>query len=317
MSLLPIVKTFGGDLYAGGRRANIPAPGHSAADRSVSLLLSEGRVIIHSFGAATWQEAHTHLTAHGVIDADGRLAGAAGDRPVHRNAPTPGRLERRAAAEALWAAAFAPRTQSPAGRYCVARAADHALGRPWAVRSLAAAPVSVYRPSRFVRPALVCGVSSTDERLTAVELTYLTPGGGLCPRVRTPRKTIGMLPAGSAVRLAPAGPELLVGEGVFTALSAMAWFDLPGWALLSTSNLRRWTPPEGVRRVLIAADHGPDGEASARRLQAELVRSGVVARVALPPAPFGDWNDWAMAAGDGEGSGSREEGTGGARLGAG
>ena len=39
MSLKPIVQALGGDLYDRGLRANIPAPGHSAADRSVSLLL--------------------------------------------------------------------------------------------------------------------------------------------------------------------------------------------------------------------------------------------------------------------------------------
>ena len=39
MSLRAIVEAVGGDLYEGGRRANIPAPGHSAEDRSVSLLL--------------------------------------------------------------------------------------------------------------------------------------------------------------------------------------------------------------------------------------------------------------------------------------
>ena len=39
MSLRTIVQALGGELYDGGRRANIPAPGHSAADRSVSLLL--------------------------------------------------------------------------------------------------------------------------------------------------------------------------------------------------------------------------------------------------------------------------------------
>ena len=52
MSLHAIVRALGGDLYQGGHRASIPAPGHSAADRSVSLLLSHGRVIIHGFGAA-------------------------------------------------------------------------------------------------------------------------------------------------------------------------------------------------------------------------------------------------------------------------
>jgi hypothetical protein len=86
---------------------------------------------------------------------------------------------------------------------------------------------------------------------------------------------------------------MLVGEGVFTTRSASEWFELPGWALQSTRNLRGWCPPEGVRRVLIAADRGKDGEASAEILRKALVSDKVESRVALPPAGFGDWNDWA------------------------
>ena len=48
---------------------------------------------------------------------------------------------------------------------------------------------------------------------------------------------------------------------------------------------------EGVREVLIAADRGADGEASAEQLRAGLVGAGVKARIALPPEGFGDWNE--------------------------
>ena len=43
---------------------------------------------------------------------------------------------------------------------------------------------------------------------------------------------------------------------------------------MSTRNLRVWTPPAGVRSVLIAADRGKDGEASADRLKQRLSRGG-------------------------------------------
>ena len=111
---------------------------------------------------------------------------------------------------------------------------------------------------------------------------------------------------------------MLIGEGVFTTLSASEWFGLPAWALMSTRNLRVWSPPEGVRSVLIAADRGRDGEASAARLQGRLVQAGLAATIALPPAPFGDWNEWSDHL---RRSGRRqrrgEEGIGRARPGAG
>jgi len=49
-SLAGLARALGGDCYAGGRRALLPAPGHSCEDRSVSLRLVEGRLLVHSFG---------------------------------------------------------------------------------------------------------------------------------------------------------------------------------------------------------------------------------------------------------------------------
>jgi putative DNA primase/helicase len=112
--------------------------------------------------------------------------------------------------------------------------------------------------------------------------------------LRLPRKTIGVVPAGCAVRLDPAAAEMLVGEGVVTTLSASARFGLPAWALTSTRNLRAWTPPPGVRAVLIAADRGTDGEGSADRLRRRLADRGLRVWVELPPPGCGDWNDWAV-----------------------
>ena len=139
-----------------------------------------------------------------------------------------------------------------------------------------------------------------------MEIAYLDPDGRAARRLRLPRKTVGAAPGGVAVRLSPPGAEMLVGEGVATTLSAMARFDLPGWALLSAGNLARWSAPGGVRRVLIAGDRGQAGETAAAELCARLRAEGAAARVCLPPEPFGDWNE-ALAVDREE-----EEGRGGA-----
>ena len=293
--LAAIVAALGGDLYAGGRRASVPAPGHSAADRSVSLLLSDGRVVAHSFGAATWQEVLADLRARGLVDAAGAPLGggpAAGD-PC---GPPPTALARQAAAERLWSEGGPLRPETAAARYCRRRGVEGPLEALSALRSHADAPVSVYRPGRGYLPALLAAVLDPTAVLTAVEVTYLAPNG-LRSRLRVPRKTVGVLPPGSAVRLAEAMAEMLVAEGVFTTLSAMARFRLPGWALLSAVNVPRWRPPEGVRRVLIAADRGPAGEAAGESLRAALAAQGVTAAVRLPPPPHGDWNDAAQPGG--------------------
>jgi putative DNA primase/helicase len=155
--------------------------------------------------------------------------------------------------------------------------------------------VAAYRQSGYRRPALLAGIQAADGRYTAVEVTYLAPNGRRADDLRLSRKTVGPFPGGCAVRLDPAAPEMLVAEGVFSTLSATERFALPGWALMSTRNLRVWTPPEGVRSVLIAGDRGKDGEASANRLKERLIEAGVAAAVALPPEPWGDWNEWSSA----------------------
>ncbi len=128
----------------------------------------------------------------------------------------------------------------------------------------------------------------------AVEVTYLAPNARRALDLHLPRKTIGAPPAtGCAVRLDPAAEHMLVGEGVFTTRSASEWLGLPGWALQSTRNLRGWRPPDGVRALVIAADRGKDGEASAEVLRGRIVGLGLACSVVLPPEPFGDWNDWA------------------------
>jgi hypothetical protein len=87
---------------------------------------------------------------------------------------------------------------------------------------------------------------------------------------------------------------------------------------MSTRNLRAWSAPAGVRSVLIAGDRGKDGEASAAVLRARLVEAGVAACVALPPAPWGDWDEWSnRAAGRPAALERPEEGSGRVRPGAG
>lgn len=291
-TLAALVQACGGDLYAGGRRALVPAPGHRPQDRSVSLLLKDDRVIVHGFGGADWREVLDDLRDRGWIDGENRLLDGGALVPAEGvRAAAPTRAERIAAAARLWREGGPILAGSPAALYAAARGVDLALADGEALRAHSAAPAFAYADSGPRGPALLAAVRDPAGALTAVEITYLDGLGRRSAAARLSRKTIGAVPAGSAVRLAEAGPAMLVGEGVFTTLSAMRRFAVPGWALLSTGNLRRWRPPAGVRHVLIAGDRGRDGERSAAVLQAALCESGVFAEVALPPAGYGDWND--------------------------
>ncbi|SJM62116.1 Bll0064 protein [Brevundimonas diminuta 3F5N] len=295
LSLREIVAALGGDLHHGGQGANVPAPGHSAADRSVSLLLDRDRLVIHGFGSADWRAVRTHLHGLGLIDAAGRMTGASGAVSNREAAsPRPPPRSRIAVAQALWTEGLPLAEGDLCDRYFRLRGV-RLRSASEDLRRHPAAPVSVFRQTGLTCPALMAAIRTPDGAISAVEIAYLDRDGRAARRLRLPRKTVGSIPAGVAVRLSPPEAEIVVGEGVATTLSAMARFDLPGWALLSAGNLARWSPPEGVRRVLIAGDRGPAGEMAAAKLCFRLRAEGAAARICLPPAPCGDWNDVAVA----------------------
>jgi hypothetical protein len=311
MSLSNIVRVLGGDLYDGGRRANIPAPGHSAADRSVSLLLRNDRVFVHTFGDSDWREVLDDLRARRLID-DRNAPTSMALAPLERNVrPAATDIERLDTARRFWDAGR-PLARTLSERHCRLRAIRRPLPGPEVARHSSATPVSAYVESKYRRPTLLVAICDGDGAFSAVEVTYLKANGQRASDLRLPRKTIGPVPANTAIRIDPPAAEMVVGEGFFTTLSATERFQLPGWALMSTRNLRTWIPPEGVRSVLIAADRGKDGEASAAQLAGRLREHRVRARVALPPQPLGDWNDWADAQDRGRGRQQRtKEGLGG------
>ena len=296
MTLHRIVAALGGDIYANGLRANVRAPGHSVRDRSVSLVLTDGRVVIHGFGGSDWRTVRDHLRDLGLIDDAGRLSG--GGRTVSA-VPRPDSGVRLRTAADLWAGCRPIQTGDAADRHLRLRAVQ-GVGDARSLAFHPQAPVSVYRPRGRGRPALVARISDETDRLTAVELTYLDMNGLVASGIRLTRKTVGQVPTGAAVRLAPAAPEMLVAEGIVTTLSAMDRFQLPGWSLMAANNLAGWTPPTTVHRLLIAADRGAAGERAAARLGRRVADLGVAVRIQCPDPPFGDWNEVAVAAAKGK-----------------
>ena len=96
----------------------------------------------------------------------------------------------------------------------------------------------------------------------------------------------GKLPDNVAIRLAPAGKVLGIAEGIETALSASALFEVPVWAAISAPLLRKWRPPEGVEKVMIFGDNDKSftGQEAAYHLARQLSDS-VEVEVKIPTLP--------------------------------
>lgn len=139
-------------------------------------------------------------------------------------------------------------------------------------------------------PAMVALVTrGIDDIPMAVHRTFLAYDGTGKASVGPQKMMLGPC-RGGAVRLAPLGNVLMVGEGIETCLAAMQESGLPAWAALSTSGLRALALPEEVRDVIVLADGDDAGEAAARDCALRWRREGRRVRIARPPRGM-DFND--------------------------
>ncbi|NDC59494.1 MAG: toprim domain-containing protein [Alphaproteobacteria bacterium] len=277
-----IVRACGGELYAGGRRALIPGPGHSRQDRSVSLYeTDDGRVLVHCFSPRDdWRTVAAWLQAYGLKPTPAHSA-----PPISAPRTDHAGLER---ARVLWDEAR-PIKGTFAERYLVGRAIPRTACASAALRFH---PTVTSLDDQRRRPALVAAITDAAGALQGVQVTLLSPTGAGKAAVATPRRVIGAM-RGGAVQLMPAEPDLVIAEGVETALSAAAIFGIPAWAALSASNLAEFTPSPVVKRLIIAADHDGPGLDAAEKLAARLAHHLDVS--IRPPDTFNDWNAASMA----------------------
>ena len=282
-SLRAIVRAFGGVLLADGRSALIPGPGHSRRDRSVSLRqLPNGRILIHCFSPKDdWRDVLAMLEAGGLgIDAPDACCRHAEDTCT----AVESKIRR---VRKLWAQA-APVQGTRAGIYLRTRG----ILTKSVSSALRFLPDATSLDDQRRRPALVAAITNHQGDLQGVQITLLTPCGRKKAATETPRRIIGKL-SGGAVRLGDGEGVLIVGEGVETALSASGALKAPAWSALTAGNLARFDPPNWVRRLIIAADRGPAGEAAAELLANRMAERGLPSETLFAPGAYPDWNDWA------------------------
>jgi hypothetical protein len=146
-------------------------------------------------------------------------------------------------------------------------------------------------------PAMVAPVVDINGALTGIHATFLRPDGSGKADFADPafqRETRGVI-RGGAIRLAPHEPnrELIVAEGVESALSATAIFASPAWSAVSAIGLKTVELPLAARRIVIATDNDISGTGQRNALAAyqRWSAEGRSVRIALPPIPGDDFND--------------------------
>ena len=286
MTAAEIAATLG-NAHREGRNWRCMCPVHGGS----SLTLRDGRrgLLVKCWAGCNSVEVLTELRRR-------RLLGNATHDRHHRPAPATvchddrdGVARRIEIARRIWDAAREAHG-TPVERYLAGRGIS--IAPP---PSLRFAP-SLRRSDGTYRPAMVARIDNIDGKLVGVARTWLhrDAGGNWC---RLDRAMLGRA-VGGAVRLAPAGETLLIGEGTETTLAGIEATGLPGWATLSTSGMVALILPPSVRTVIILADNDCSGagQRAARIAETHWRREVRKVSVWMSLRPGEDANDCLLAA---------------------
>ena len=197
------------------------------------------------------------------------------------------------AARRLWAI-----SQDIAGTLAQSYLADRGITHVEGLNSLRFHPRCYYRPDDHgpteTWPGLIAGVTDLHHRITGVHRTWLNPDGfdpvtlGKAP-IDTPRRAIGDL-LGHAVRFGTVADVAAAGEGIETMLSLrMVLPAMPMLSALSAAHLAAILFPPTLRRLYVARDDDPAGNAAYDTLRDRAHEAGIDV---IPLSPgLGDFND--------------------------
>ncbi len=129
---------------------------------------------------------------------------------------------------------------------------------------------------------MIAAVTDLDGRITGVHRTWLDKATADKAPVAYPRRAMGAL-LGHGVRFGAAGPVMAAGEGVETVWSLrMAMPLMPMIAALSSAHLAAILFPPVLRRLYVARDDDPAGDAAAATLAERALAAGIELIVLAP-----------------------------------
>jgi putative DNA primase/helicase len=267
-------------------------PAHADREPSLSIRVSEGRVLLHC---------HAGCSVENILETLGltmrdlyRHDVSRGHHHVYQKPkPTLDKAQREKL-ERLWKAAKPLTGKDTASSYLAARGVSLET-YPTMLRFL---PYLEYWDKDVLLslfPALIARVDHPHYGLVALHRTYLHNDGKrkaeLEPSRKLTRPIFEGATRGAAIRLFEATERLAVSEGIETALAVYKATRWPVWSCVSAVGLEHVIIPEAVREVIICADHDRAGKGAANSLARRLLREGKHVRVAVPPLEGMDWLD--------------------------
>ena len=291
--LKTIASAYGGRVSPSGDTAQIPAPGHSKRDRSVSLRRTgDGKLLIHCFSDTDWRDVRSELLNRGFAREEDFPSRASKRTVVRHRRQAPKKARNKTAhtdtferAKHLWTERL-PIKGSLAELYLKSRGLSQMSGSS-ALGFYPSAQISAPGAPVRTAPVLLAEISAPGGGFMGLQLTVLSKSSA---RKRF-RLVFGPQMEG-AVRLEPLQScTLLIAEGLETAASASKLFDVPAWSLLNTANFAVFDPPQEVKRLIIAADRDRPGLKAAESLLERLKERQLLVETVAPLIEGEDWND--------------------------
>ena len=258
-------------------------PAHDDQTPSLSIRdAGDGKVLVRCHAGCGQEQVISVLRSRGLWTSNGPRSHPT-QRPHVQHEPDQDDTKRTEVALAIWQATT-PADNTAVESYLASR------GLHLPLVSTLRFHAGLKHPSGGIWPVMVALVTKgADGTPLAIHRTYLARDGAGKAPVEPAKMMLGPC-RGGAVRLAPPGDVLMVGEGIESCLAAMQATGHPAWAALSTSGLRTLDLPEDVRAVIVLADGDEAGEAAARDCAWRWKREGRRVRIARPPQGM-DFND--------------------------
>jgi putative DNA primase/helicase len=272
-----IANALGGDVI-GRDSVSAPGPGHSRADRSLSIKLDsrapDGFVVFshagddpmacrdyvrERLGLGPWQRGKGRRTSLNVIDPG----------------PDPDQEKRRAWALQIWS-----ESRNPIGSIVEHYLREH---RGLELSADIVGNVIRYHGALFFDhgsrlPGMVCLLRdiATDEP-SGIHRTFLDRKTA----EKIDRKMLGIA-KNAAIKLDPIGSSLTIGEGVETVLSGRMAGFCPAWALGSSGAVRGFPVLKGLTEITILEENDPTSQRDVETCGRRYVAAGKPVNIVTP-----------------------------------
>ncbi len=281
-----LAKALHGRKCGSGWIARCPA--HDDRHPSLSISERDGKLLVHCHAGCSQESVWQSLKGMARVGRDNpRQVPKA---PVRPSTADRGVKTRIASAKRIWSECRLV-ADTPVERYLASRGIT--MKPPPTIRFH---PGLKHGPTGLLLPAMVAAVTvCPGDEIVAIHRTFLKADGSGKAPITQNKMMLGPC-AGGAVRLAASGDELVLAEGLETAMSVLQATGKPTWATLSTSGLKAVRLPPEARKLIIAADGDQPGEDAAMIAADRIVAEGRRVKIARPPWGL-DFNDLLRAEG--------------------